>query len=91
MAWNPTPEVAALRDFGAKFDRPVVVTFALHPNGDEFSIISYGKTRKLCKLAASFGKQIADAINAGHIAPPPAEPSGEPEHHATWVRKDGGA
>lgn len=47
MAWNPTPEVAAARDFGKKFgaDRVVIIWTT---EAGQCGMASYGKTRKLC-------------------------------------------
>lgn len=85
MAWNPTPEIASLRDFGEKFDRPVVVTFSLDPDGEHFHVTTYGKTRKLCKLAGSFGAQIAEAVRNGTISPPQVEPC-RTDVASTWTK-----
>lgn len=85
MAWNPSPDVAHLRDFAAKFDRPVVVAFALHASGDKFQITTYGKTKALCKLAASFGDEIAKRIGDGTIAAPQIEPENVVGNQ-TWTR-----
>lgn len=75
MAWNPAPVIAALRDFGEKFDRPVVVTFSLDADGERFHITTYGKSKKLCKLAGAFGDQIAQLVLDGTITPPEVEPA----------------
>lgn len=85
MAWNPDPEVAALRDYAAKFDRPVVVAFSIHPSGDQFQMVTYGKTKLLCKLAASFGDEISKRIADGTIAAPQVEP-GEVPVVQTWTK-----
>lgn len=88
MAWNPTPEVAALRDFGKKFDRPVVVTISLDPNGKSFHLTTYGKTRSLCKVAGSFGDRIVEGIQSGAIKPPEVEPFDVPPASVKWTRED---
>ena len=76
MAVSYLPDVAALRDFADKFDRPVVVAFALHPKGEGYTITTYGQTRKLCKVAADFGKKVGEAVQAGRIEAPSVEPVG---------------
>lgn len=87
MAWNPEPSIAHLRDFGKKFDRPVVVTFSLDSDGNRFHIDTYGKTRQLCKLAGEFGSEIAKAVKEGVISPPEIEPK-NPCQSSVWVRQN---
>lgn len=59
MAWNPSPKVAAARDIGKRFGKPIVVVLMVDDNGIEYA--SYGQDKKLCDLA----KQLADiALNA---------------------------
>ena len=86
MAWNPDPEVAALRDYAAKFNRPVVVAFSLHADGQKFQMVTFGKDKKLCKLAASFGDQIAHAVAEGDIAAPEIEPDADVHGATLWQR-----
>lgn len=87
MAWNPSPEIAPLRDYAKKFDRPVVVVFALERCGNRFRISTYGETTKLCKLAGLFGEQIAAAVADGTIAPPLIKPTAVPVA-SVWRRED---
>jgi len=87
MAWDSDPEVAAMREYGSKFDRPVVVAFSIKPDGNGFKIVTYGASNKLCKLAASFGDKIAAAIEDGTIAAPEVEPTKQIPICQTWVRE----
>ena len=48
------------RALSRKHGCPLVVIFAINPDKESFTITTYGATKKLCKLAASFGVQIAD-------------------------------
>lgn len=89
MAWNPGPEVAALRDFGNKFDCGVVVTFAIKNNGEQFQVTTYGRTKALCKLAGEFGKQITKGVKNGTIEPPATEPFDMPPDAIRWSREVG--
>jgi len=57
MAWNPSPEVAAARDFGKKFVADRVVIFYTTERGG-CGYASYGKTKALCADA----KRIGDAL-----------------------------
>ena len=59
MAWNPTPEVAAVRDFAAKFGADRVVVLYTTQNG-QLGYASYGKTMPLCAET----KRLGDALFA---------------------------
>lgn len=57
MVWNPSPEVAAARDFGKKFGQKMVIIYHF----DDLGIMGYaswGENRKLCDRA----RAIADAM-----------------------------
>ena len=69
MAWNPEPEIKALRDFANKFDRAVLICISIHNDGESISMESYGKNKPLCDVAKSFGNNIFDAIQNGEIEP----------------------
>jgi hypothetical protein len=56
MAWNPSPEVAAARDFGKKFGADQVIVLFRLADG-RLGYASYGKTRALCDAT----KELADA------------------------------
>ncbi len=90
MAWKPPPDVAALRAFAKKFDRPVVVTFSIARGRERFHVTTSGETKALCKLAGAFGDEIVRAVNEGQIAPPATEPFLDPPGSTTWVKKDEG-
>lgn len=49
MAWNPSPEVAAARDFAKKFGAKRVII--MYDMGDKFGAASYGETKTLCASA----------------------------------------
>ena len=87
MAWDSDQEVAALRDYGEKFNRPVVVAFSIEADGSRFRTVTYGASIELCKLAASFGDKIAAAIEDGSIAPPEVERTKKIPICQTWVRE----
>jgi len=57
MAWNPSPEVAAARDFGAKFNADRVVILYTTPMG-QYGYASYGTTRPLCADAKRIGEAL---------------------------------
>jgi hypothetical protein len=53
---------------------PVVVIFGIEDEGNQFTVTSYGMTRKLCKLGASLADQFAEAIFSGKVESPAQEP-----------------
>ena len=60
MAWNPSPKVAAARDFAEKFKKQQVIILAIDEDG-RLDYASYGATKHLC----STSKILADiAFNA---------------------------
>lgn len=73
MSWNPSPKVAAARDYGMKFGKQQVIILALGltPDGQNvaFEVISYGQTRELCATAGRLAGKIKDAIERGDIEP----------------------
>lgn len=85
----PSPDIDHCQDFADKFNRPVVVTFSIEPSGERFHITTYGKSTKLCKLAAAFGQEISKRIADGTIAAPSVEP-GELPSETRWVRQGSG-
>ena len=61
MAWNPSPKVAAARDFGEKFKaKQVIVLFVTE---DKMGVVSYGRTRALCNDAKRLGDRVYDALS----------------------------
>ena len=63
MAWNPSPEVAACRDFARQFDADrVVILYTTHDG--KLGSASYGETRALCAET----KRLADAAYAAVYA-----------------------
>lgn len=60
MAWNPEPKVAAVRDYGKKFGRDMVIIIAIDEGGGQFDLVSYGKTKTLCAEAKSLSDKIND-------------------------------
>lgn len=68
MAWTPTPRIAAARDFGRKFNHPIVIVLHINEDGS-IGYASYGKTPKLCKTAKRLADFAFDAIlNLGEMA-----------------------
>lgn len=65
MAWNPSPEVAAARDFAKKFDkRRVIILYESH---GQFGYTSYGETLPLCASAERIGDRLWDSFRKALI------------------------
>ena len=47
MSWNPSPQVAAARDYANKFGGKQVIILTVFQSG-QVGYASFGKTRKLC-------------------------------------------
>jgi len=61
MAWNPSPQVAAARDFGVKFHKEVVIVLHVGADGT-VGYASYGRTRALCAKARELADEIIERI-----------------------------
>ena len=55
MAWNPTPQVAAARDYGKRFGRQQVIILALDRKEGTYEVVTYGETMALCAGAKRLG------------------------------------
>ena len=64
MSWNPSPEVAAARDFGEKFGDDQVVIIRVNNATGRIGFASWGKTKALCDGARLLGDIAYDAIYA---------------------------
>ena len=60
MAWNPSPEVAAVRDAANKLKSPFAVVIYLNENGSTINMASYGKNMALCDQAGKFGDYLLE-------------------------------
>lgn len=62
MAFNPSKEVSVARDAAeALDDAPVCVVLWLTTDGKKLGMASYGKTMKLCGVAARLGDYLYEA------------------------------
>jgi len=68
MAWNPSPEVAAARDFGKKFNYDKVYIIAVSERRSQFEIISYGETKQKCDEAKKYADELFNKIATGEIS-----------------------
>lgn len=68
MAWNPSPKVAAARDFGKKFNYNKVYIIGVDEDAGKFEIVSYGATKRECAEAKKCADDICDKIIDGTIS-----------------------
>jgi len=61
MAWNPSPKVAAARDFGEKFKKKQVIILSIDED-ENLEYASYGETKSLCASARVLADVAYDAI-----------------------------
>jgi hypothetical protein len=64
MAFNPSPKVAAARDYANKFGENMVVIVAI--SGHQFEVISFGQTKDLCGRAKKYADKIHDCMSGKH-------------------------
>ncbi len=76
--------IKAAERISEQYDCPMVVMFALNENAERFHVVTYGKTKALCRHAASIGEQIAQKVLAGDIAPVADEPLNLPNTPTVW-------
>lgn len=62
--------IAAAQRLSETYKCQVVVVFAIEEGGDRFTVTTYGATKKLCKLAAGYGDQIAQKVMDATIVKP---------------------
>lgn len=62
MAWNPAPEVQALRELAAKFHKQQVIVLMVDLKAGTLQMASYGATRELCNDAKRRGELAYDAV-----------------------------
>jgi hypothetical protein len=62
MSWNPSPEVAAARDFGNKFDADQVVIVYIKRSTRQMGSVTYGKTMQLCRDTKPLGDAAYQAV-----------------------------
>lgn len=79
--------ISAARALSEKHKAPVVVIFAIHPDRENFTVTTYGATKKLCRLAAQYGDGIFSSMHA--VAKlVQVEDATKPEYPAQWVGRE---
>lgn len=67
MAWNPSPEVAAARDFGKRFNYNKVYIIAVNEDTSRFEVVSYGSTKQECDEAKKCADLLFEGIQSGSL------------------------
>lgn len=73
--------ISDARELAKKHRCPLVVIFAIEEDVSRFTVTTYGRNRELCKVAAAYGDQFAEAVFSGRVKPPespdglPADPT----------------
>ena len=62
MAFNPSPTVAAARDFGTKFGADMVIILHINSETGKIGYVSWGQTPELCKLTKVCADTAFDAV-----------------------------
>lgn len=62
MPFNPSPQVAAARDFGRKFGADLVIILHINSAKSQIGYASYGQTPGKCDLAEALAETAYDAI-----------------------------
>ncbi len=69
MAFNPSPKVAAARDYGRKYGKDVVVIVSFDENFGRYEIVSWGKNRELCQNGKIIGDELEKAVKELELQP----------------------
>ena len=63
MAWNPSPKVAAARDYGRKFCKDMVIIISTDGRfPPTLEVVTYGETREKCAAAQVLGTAAYEAV-----------------------------
>jgi len=65
MTWRDDPRIRQLEPYAEQHGYATIVLFAIHDNGTEYTVTTYGKTAKLCKAAKQAGDAIHELIQSG--------------------------
>ena len=68
MAWNPSPEVAALRDYSKTFGDDYLILVHINTATNKLGFVSYGATKAKCKRAAELAEVARRAVENEIIA-----------------------
>lgn len=77
--------ISAARKLSEQHRMPLVVIFGIAADQEHFCITTYGATKQLCKLAASYGEQMAQAVLHGTVAAPETEPQNFPDEPVIYA------
>lgn len=64
MSWKNNPKIRELEPYARKHGYRYVVLFAVHENGKQYSITTYGTTRGNCDVAKIAGDELHKLVNS---------------------------
>lgn len=58
VAFNPSPDVAMIREWAQKKGHDIVIMIGLSLNSGTYKIVSYGKNRQLCQESDQMAERL---------------------------------
>ena len=66
---------------------PMIVLWAIHDARETFTVVTYGKTKALCRHAADMAKKLTRAILQSEVVPAETQPLDMPDQPAIFERR----
>ena len=82
--------IKAAERLSDQYDCPMIVIYAIHDNGQRFTVTTYGKTKAMCRYAADLGRKFAKAILDREVEPAETEPLDVPNEPTIFQSRTGG-
>jgi len=73
MSWKDDPKIRDLEPYCKKHGYAYVVAFCVDEAGEVFTVNTYGKTKKLCKVAGLAGDRLLALTKSGEFPQLPEE------------------
>ncbi len=67
MSWKDNPKIRDLEPYATVHNYDMVVVLGIKPDGETYEIVTYGKTKSLCKQADGIGARLNRAVQAGMV------------------------
>lgn len=85
MTSNGLVPIGDARRISRERNCPIVVVFAIEPSRERFTVTTYGATKALCRVAADYGSQFAEAVMGARVSPSAEEPTHLPDDPTIWT------